>query len=203
VFFLTKPTRQQIREFLDDTAKQGFSYWAVGETAQRSAPPGYVVDHNRQLLGHGQETFNRAVSAIENWKMFDFDWLELVHNSVPHPGGIVCVNVSHFGFHSLNACKVVYVVDERSNTTGSAVPCSGPGTITFGFAYGTLKDHAESGEERFCVEWNRADDAVHYDLYAFSKPGKLATRLVYPLARSFQHRFAQCSKAAMLRATRA
>jgi uncharacterized protein (UPF0548 family) len=25
----------------------------------------------------------------------------------------------------------------------------------FGFAYGTLAQHAESGEERFTVEWNR------------------------------------------------
>ncbi len=28
------------------------------------------------------------------------------------------------------------------------------------FRYGTLPDHAESGEERFAVDWNREDDSV-------------------------------------------
>jgi uncharacterized protein (UPF0548 family) len=38
----------------------------------------------------------------------------------------------------------------------------------YGFAYGTLADHGESGEERFTVEWNRSSDKVFYDILAFS-----------------------------------
>ncbi len=41
--------------------------------------------------------------------------------------------VRHYGFWSLNACRIVYVVDDRG-----AHP-------RFGFAYGTLTEHGESG----------------------------------------------------------
>ena len=37
-------------------------------------------------------------------------------------------------------------------------------TRKFGFAYGTLPDHAATGEERFLIEWNQDDDSVWYDI---------------------------------------
>jgi uncharacterized protein (UPF0548 family) len=70
----------------------------------------------------------------------------------------------------------------------------------FGFAYGTLPGHAESGEERFLVEWDRAGGDVWYDLLAFSRPRHVLARLGYPLARRLQNRFAKESAAAMRRA---
>ena len=73
------------------------------------------------------------------------------------------------------------------------------GGVIFGFAYGTLPDHAESGEEKFIVEWNEADDAVCYDILAFSRPNHFLARLGYPLIRRLQKRFAQDSAAAMKR----
>ena len=86
----------------------------------------------------------------------------------------------------MNACRIVYVVEEQQR---------------YGFAYGTLSEHAERGEERFTVEWKREEDTVWYDLLAFSKPGPMA-RLGYPLARRLQKRFAHDSKEAMKRACR-
>ena len=88
----------------------------------------------------------------------------------------------------MNACRIVYVVDDE-----------GP-VQRFGFAYGTLPEHAESGEERFTVEWHEADDAVWYDIVAFSRPQQLLTRLAYALVRRLQKRFARDSAAAMRRA---
>jgi uncharacterized protein (UPF0548 family) len=70
----------------------------------------------------------------------------------------------------------------------------------YGFAYGTLPGHAESGEERFTVEWHEADAAVWYDILAFSRPQHFLARLGYPFARRLQRRFAKDSVAAMLRA---
>ena len=70
----------------------------------------------------------------------------------------------------------------------------------FGFAYGTLPGHAESGEERFLVEWDRADDAVWYDILAFSRPRHPLARLGYPLTRRTQRRFARDSAAAIRQA---
>jgi uncharacterized protein (UPF0548 family) len=84
----------------------------------------------------------------------------------------------------MNACRIVYVVEEHETAE------------KYGFAYGTLPQHREIGEERFTVEYDPADASVWYDLYAFSRPGPLA-RLAHPFARSLQKRFAKDSKAAM------
>jgi uncharacterized protein (UPF0548 family) len=56
-----------------------------------------------------------------------------------------------------------------------------------------------SGEERFSIEWH-SDDAVWYDLLAFSRPGHWLIWLGYPCARRLQRRFALASLAAMVRA---
>jgi uncharacterized protein (UPF0548 family) len=100
----------------------------------------------------------------------------------------VAVIARLFGLWWLNACRIVYVVDEEEPVK------------RYGFAYGTLPEHAESGEERFTVEWHEADDAVWYDIVAFSRPQQLLTRLGYPCARRLQKRFARDSVAAMRRA---
>jgi hypothetical protein len=70
----------------------------------------------------------------------------------------------------------------------------------YGFAYGTLREHAESGEEQFTVEWHKADTAVWYDILAFSCPQQLLARLGYPFARRLQKWFARDSAVAMRRA---
>jgi len=115
-------------------------------------------------------------------------WLRLDRTSAPiQVGTDVAVSVHHFGFYSLNACRIVYVVDEEDPVK------------RFGFAYGTLAEHAESGEERFTVEWDRGD-TIWYDILAFSRPRNLLARLGYPLSRLLQKRFAEDSKAAMLEA---
>ena len=122
--------------------------------------------------------------------MFDIPWLRLYWPNAPIVVGTdVAVSVHHFGFYSLNACRIVYVIEEDGSTK------------RFGFAYGTLWEHAESGEERFTVEWKRDEDEIWYDLLAFSRPRKVAARLAYPLSRKLQGRFAEASKLAMLRAT--
>ena len=68
----------------------------------------------------------------------------------------------------------------------------------FGFGYGTLPGHAESGEERFSIEWDPADDSVHYDIFAFSRPNWWLARLGYPLVRRCQKTFARASAARMI-----
>jgi uncharacterized protein (UPF0548 family) len=128
------------------------------------------------------------MEAIRAWQMFNMPWLRLDRTSAPiQVGTDIAVSVHHFGFYSLNACRIVYVVDEEDPVK------------RFGFAYGTLMEHAESGEERFTVEWNR-DDTIWYDILAFSRPRQMLARLGYPLSRLLQKRFAEDSKAAMLEA---
>lgn len=87
----------------------------------------------------------------------------------------------------MNACRIVYVIEEHRSSP------------RYGFAYGTLPDHGEIGEERFTVEFNPDDQTVRYDLYTLSRPSTLV-RLAYPFIRALQKRFARDSKTAMQKA---
>jgi uncharacterized protein (UPF0548 family) len=187
MLLLHRPTKHEIDGFLALQNDGGFSYSEVGASRDR-APDGYTVDHNRLALGHGARLFDLAVEAIRSWKMFDMSWLSLCWPEASlEVGATVAVLTSHFGFSSLNACRIVYVINERGSSR------------RYGFAYGTLVEHAEIGEERFSVELQPEDQSVWYDVYAFSRPRGLA-RVVYPLSRLLQRRFANDSKVAMRRA---
>jgi uncharacterized protein (UPF0548 family) len=190
MFFLKKPGPERIHEFLAAQKDQRFSYEHVG-ASRTEVPGGYVVDHNRIQLGKGHVVFERAKNAINQWKMFDIAWLELSWPDTPIvEGATVAIAVSHLGFWSLNAARIVYTIEEHGALE------------RYGFAYGTLPDHAEMGEERFTVEFHADDETVWYDLYAFSRPHTLA-RLALPFTRSLQKRFASDSKKAMQNAVRA
>jgi uncharacterized protein (UPF0548 family) len=187
MFFSSKPDRNTIDAFIAAQQNQNFSYAEVGCSRLKEAPNGYIADRNRIKLGQGIDTFERAKRAVQQWKMFDMPWIDLCWPDTPtEPGATVAVVISHLGFWSVNACRIVYVVEEH-----------GP-LERYGFAYGTLPDHGEIGEERFTVELNPDDQSVWYDLYAISRPTALA-RLAYPFTRALQKRFAQDSKAAMQR----
>jgi uncharacterized protein (UPF0548 family) len=187
MFCLSKPSRESIHTFIGTQRNLAFAYAEVGSSREQ-APHGYTVDHHRIQLGEGADAFARAKRAVKQWKMFDLPWLELCWPDAPiEPGSTVAIVVSHFGFWSLNASRIVYVIDERNSIE------------RFGFAYGTLPEHGEVGEERFSVEFHLAARTVWYDLYAFSRPSAPA-RMTYPLTRLLQKRFARDSKAAMRRA---
>jgi uncharacterized protein (UPF0548 family) len=188
MFRLTKPSDEELRRFLSTQKDSPFSYPEVGASA-RTLPQGYTVDRNSTQLGRGEAKWQRAVEAIRGWKMFNISWIHVYPPAAPiEVGTEVAVVVSHFGFYSLNACRIVYVVEEENLVK------------RFGFAYGTLEEHVESGEERFTVEWHSADNRVSYDIFAFSRPRSFLARFAYPLSRSVQRKFGRDSKAAMLNA---
>lgn len=183
----SQPSVDSINAFISAQQNETFSYFEVGSSRQQ-APQGYTVDHNRINLGHGVEAFERAKSAIRQWKMFEMPWIQLCWPDTSiEPGSTVTVLVSHFGFWSMNACRIVYVVEDDASPE------------RYGFAYGTLPGHAEIGEERFTVEFKPDDQTVWYDIYAFSRP-RMLTRLAYPLSRGLQKRFARNSLEAMRKA---
>lgn len=190
MFFSLQPSPEAIRRFISSQRELPFSYPEVGATAGE-LPPGYIVDRNRIKLGTGKEAYERAIAALRNWKQFDLGWVRMVPPETPiEVGAVVAILTRHFGFWSLNACRVVYLIDE-----------DGP-VKKFGFAYGTLSSHVERGEERFTIEWHATDDTVWYDILAFSRPNQLLVRLGFPLARRLQKRFARDSLNAMAEAVR-
>ena len=185
MYLFKKPTDERISNFIESQSRLEFTYPSVGATRDGDHPSGFLVDHNRSHLGSGEGTFDAAKRALCEWQHYRFDWIELYRPNVdPAPDQTVGVLARAMGLWVLNACRVVYAVEEENPLR------------RFAFAYGTLPEHAESGEERFQVEWHE-DDSVWYDILAFSRPHQLFSRLAYPYVRRKQKQFATESKLAM------
>ena len=190
MFFIRKPSTATIQQFLTSQRDLPFSYPEVGAT-KTGAPAGYNIDHHRVQLGEGEACYQRAVAALRSWKHFEIGWVRIATaDTPPSEGTIAVVEAKAFGLWSLNACRVIYLENEDTGLKA-----------LFGFAYGTLPDHAERGEERFRVEW-QVDDSVWYDIYAFSRPQQRLVQVGFPYVRRLQKRFARDSMAAMVAATR-
>lgn len=190
MFFFRKPALPAIRNFLDSQAWCDLTYAGIGATA--AVPPvGYVVDHTHVRLGEGEMAFKAGSNALRQWQQFQLGWVEPCFPDTPiEVGRTVGILARDLGVWWLNACRIVYLVQD-----------DGP-IKRFGFAYGTLPDHAEMGEERFVIEWDRQQNAVFYDILAFSRPNSLPARLGYPWVRRVQRRFARDSAAAMQNAAK-
>lgn len=180
------PSPERVAAFLADQRRNGeLSYRDVG-ASRAGAPAGFDMDHNRVRLGEGERAWAAAVAALRAWTMFPRPWTRIEPAGAPQREGEVVAMIAHiYDVWWLNACRIVYVVDE-ADANGRRV----------GFAYGTLRAHVESGEERFMVE-RRADDSVWYDLRAISRPRYWAARMAKLLARGLQRRFVRESQAAM------
>ncbi len=185
MFLAHQPSEKEIGEFLSSQQKLPFSYSEVGAT-KSELPAGYTHDHNRIQLGQGRSVFQQAVAALRHWQQFELGWVKIVPHGVPiRVDAIVAIQAKTFGVWSLSASRIVYVINQDE------------ALMRFGFAYGTLPDHVEKGEERFLIEWNQFDDSVWYDILAFSQPRHPLVRIGFPLARMLQKRFARESLAAM------
>lgn len=181
MFRITEPSDEDVVNFISGQRNLEFTYSEVGAT-NTTPPAGYTVDHNRIQLGHGEATYKRSVESLKNWQQFELGWVTIVPRGVKvEVGETVAVKAHAFGTWSLSAARVVYVIDEARR---------------FGFAYGTLPDHVECGEERFMIEW-LPDDSVWYDIFAFSRPRHPLVRLSSPMARLLQKRFARESLSTM------
>jgi uncharacterized protein (UPF0548 family) len=184
MFLIHRPGERRIREVLASQEGVGFSYPAVGAT-RTQAPERYRVNREYFALGSGPGAFERARQAVRQWKMFEMDWLELCWPSAPiASGSTVAILAHHLGFWSLHVARIVYVIDEPRK---------------YGFAYGTLAEHAESGEEWFGVE-QREDNSVWYEVLAFSREKHALAKIGYPFTRSLQRKFRRDSGRAMQRA---
>lgn len=189
MFLLREPSDDAVRRFLSSQKDLPFSYGEVGASRKDAPPRGYAVDRYRVKLGKGSEAYRRAKEALGAWRQFDLGWVCLLPPDTPiQVGATVGVLARHYGFWSLNSARIVYLIEVSGEVE------------RFGFGYGTLPGHSERGEERFSVEWRREDNAVHYDVRAFSRPKHPLARLGYPLARMLQRRFARDSKRAMVEA---
>jgi uncharacterized protein (UPF0548 family) len=189
MFLTHRPTVLEIEEFLSQSRDLLLSYEPIG-IVRKQPPSGFKADAASAIVGRGRHVFAHAKQALREWRQFELGWVELFPRAAPtEPGTVVAVLVRHSGLWSLNGCRVVYTTGDDSDTASS-----------FGFAYGTLTNHAEMGEEVFEVSHDQLSDNVSYTIRAVSKPRAALARLGYPYVRLCQSRFRKDSIAAMRRA---
>jgi uncharacterized protein (UPF0548 family) len=187
LFLISRPSDAVIEKFIDGSRHQPLSY-EPDEVAR--VPRGWNLDEIVAPVGKGQGDFERARSALREWKQFDLGWVQLFrHGPRTEAGTIVAVLVRHLGFWSLNGCRVLGVVEE-------------PGQ-RLAVSYGTLINHAESGEELFEVSLDTPTATVSYRIRAVSRPHAAAALIGYPVVRRLQARFRKGSVEAMRRAVAA
>lgn len=189
MFLARRPTQNAIDRFIRESRDLPLSYGPVGIVRNRTVDRD--VDEVTAPIGRGQADFERARTALLAWKQFDIGWVETFPRHAPVAvGTVVAVLIRHLGFWSLNGCRVLYSVGSPDDVD------------RFGFAYGTLTNHAESGEELFEVFVDPQSEDVVYRIRATSWPQATLARFGQPIVRALQERFRDHSVAAMKLATR-
>jgi uncharacterized protein (UPF0548 family) len=187
MFLLRRPSSVEIERFVDRSHDLRLSYGPIGIVRE-------PLDHGRldeQVvpIGHGKADFERARIALAAWKHFDLGWVEIFpRQAAVATGTVVAALIRHLGFWSLNGARVLYLVGGNDSQAA------------FGFAYGTLTNHAESGEELFEVCLDPVSGDVLYRIRAVSWPQSTLARIGTPIVRLLQERFRRDSAAAMKRA---
>jgi uncharacterized protein (UPF0548 family) len=186
MFLGHRPSPLEVEAFIAASRRLPLSYAPIGLAGQDRA--GFQVDEQEVVIGVGKLAFERAKVALTKWRHFELGWIEVFPTlAAVVPDTVVAVLVRHLGFWSMNGCRVVYQI-------------AGDDSREFGFAYGTLTNHAEIGEEIFKVSLRPGTGEVSYVIRAVSRPRALLARLAYPVTRSLQARFRRDSAAAMGRA---
>jgi uncharacterized protein (UPF0548 family) len=190
MFLARRPSQETIDSFLRDSQDLPLSYGPIGIVSDERQRPN--LDEIAVVVGRGRTDFERARAALLAWQQFDIGWVETFPRGAPVAIGTgIAVLIRHLGFWSLNGCRVVYNVGRPDDGTW------------FGFAYGTLTNHAEAGEELFELFVEPTTQNVVYRIRATSWPQATLARIGQPIVRALQARFRRHSAAAMQRATRA
>lgn len=167
------PSPRDIKVFLAQEQKLDYSYPEVG-ASQSDGPFHYDNDYNHIVLGRGEEIWERAKVVLREWKQFPAPWTTINPVNAPlREKETVAVLFRIWGLWFTNSARIIYVLDEDSR---------------FGFAYGTLPGHIETGEECFWIEKD-GEGKVSYHIRAFSRPRHWLVRLGYPVARWYQKKF--------------
>lgn len=184
--YTSRPAARTVEAVRLRNANAPFSYSRVGATRD-GQPDDWFSESRGTAVGSGLSDYQAAVGAMRSWQMFALSWVCIHDATAPiREGEVVAFTSRQLGLWSIHTCRIVYTVDEVEDSLRR-----------FGFAYGTLQDHAVAGEERFTVTWDAKTDAVRYEITKFSLPQYALLRVAGPLTRSIQARFTTDSFAAM------
>jgi uncharacterized protein (UPF0548 family) len=145
------------------------TYSPTAATLTGSLPSGYHHDRYETMLGDAPGTFQRACDGLRGWQAHIGAGLHVEPRNAPSVGLTVVVAIRLGPITAIAPCRIVAVVDELHR---------------FGFAYGTLPGHPESGEEAFTID--DTGQGVVFQIVAFSRPAAPLARLGAPVSRRIQ-----------------
>jgi uncharacterized protein (UPF0548 family) len=182
---LARPSDAQLLRVLSRVGDNSLTYDEVGATSSEPLPGGYHHVRAERVLGNGDAVFAKASVALRHWEPQKGSGLSLVADGPVMSGTTVAMAAPLPVGFAIATCRVVYVEE---------------GADLFAWAYGTLSEHPERGEERF--EVTRSEDAVVFRVTAFSLPQQLLARIASPMARGLQSKATKRYLDAMERASR-
>ena len=158
---------------LDAARAADVTYDHVGSTLAPADWPERTPRVRRRTLGAGAQVFAAAVDRLRTWvPQRALGALVHPHDAVLEEGATILVELRLGPVSVVVPDRIVTLVDEPRR---------------FGFAYGTLPGHAETGEESFLVE--RADDeagTVTATVTVDAAMGTWAARLATPAVVTIQ-----------------
>lgn len=187
MFALTRPSPRDVANFLENSRGLDLSYSPIGLALPDAPAAGWQIDETVTLIGVGDTAFSHAKAALREWAHFATPWTILwPRYAAIEPGTNIAVLIHHLGFWSVNGSRVVYSIGDDA-------------AMEFGFAYGTLTNHAEMGEEIFKVSIAPGTREVTYTIRAASRPRAPLAKLGYPVVRALQAKFRRDSSEALRR----
>ncbi|MEJ6548820.1 DUF1990 domain-containing protein [Corynebacterium sp. USCH3] len=146
--------------------------------AGRLQAQGFHHFSHSRVVGHGSVDHDRALTNLLSGRAHRLAGAVLYRHGAPLTPAA-----------PMSAGDLVTVTPGRGLLTPLDSPClvltAGPSSLM----YGTLPGHAECGEEFFGVSLHE-DGTVTATVSAFSRPGRLITRLGGVIGRRIQHRMA-------------
>lgn len=138
-------------------------------------PEGYVVLEDAQVVGKGRDAYERVGWALMHWQINrEAGFFVQPQHAAVRLNEHVAVALPLAGLFAVTAtCKVVAIIAEGDRT---------------GFAYGSLPNHPEQGEEAFWVSFDEATEDVTLTIRSVSRPASWFTKLGAPVAAGIQRK---------------
>jgi uncharacterized protein (UPF0548 family) len=171
-----RPTSADLDSLISRLSNADLTYPEVGGTGNATLPSGYHHDRYSVALGQGDDVFRRGQEALRRWEAHRGAGADVYPADAALVTGTIVVVTLHLGpLYILAPCRIVSVTGDENS---------------FGFAYGTLPGHPESGEEAFHIK-RREDGEVSFEVVVFSRIADPIARLGNPIARLVQQRMSK------------
>lgn len=178
-----RASTRRLQRLVTAAERAALTYDDVGAT-RGALPTGFA--HGRHVIDLGARpgAFELACEGLRRWEAHRFAGATVVPERPPLVEGQTQLVVLGLGGMTMVApTRTVYVTDEPHR---------------FGFAYGTLAGHPESGEESFHIVRGsgrgaadgaqEAQEAVRFEIVVFWRPVAALARLGSPVSKRVQAR---------------